>query len=319
MGKHERELIEKAEKIIIKILSQKISEADEKNRWFVHACYLAGTIHANFPKFDSVSHLGNRYDDTGDILLVSKGKKFFLEIKMSGTKKGIGTMANISQDALTDNHLFDGNIKSWSEFRENKKHDRWVNIYLNKYDNYPKNIFNVKNPAKKQEEKAEYLRKLSREGNKSAKVILDDIQKRDRKEKIDYLRYLGVKKQRPEMIKRFFILIALGVHKQEALKNLINKKNLLREIQNLLVYYANSHKGEIIIRREDVGKRITKIVGKYSDFKIIFPDDRTHCKIIGVKGKIRDPLLQVVYHWKNIAQGIKTPCLNIFDLTKKTD
>jgi len=52
-----------------------------------------------------------------------------------------------------------------------------------------------------------------------------------------------------------------------------------------------------------------------SDFKIIFPKGLTHCKIIGIKGEVSRPLLQIVFHWKNIAQGIKTPCLNIFDLT----
>lgn len=319
MGKHERELIEKAEKIIIKILSQKISEIDKKNRWFVHACYLAGTIHANFPKFDSISHLGNRYDNIGDILLISGGKKFFLEIKMSDTKAGIGTMANISQNALTDNHLFKGNIKSWSDFRVDKKHDKWVNNYLDQYSNYPKIILSIKNPTKKKEEKARYLRKLSKKGNKKAKVILGNIQKKDKKEKIDYLNYLFVQKQQPEIIKNFLILTILGIHNQKILKDLINKDNLLKEIQNLIIYYANLNKGRVLIRKEDIGKRITEILKNYSDFKIVFPRGLTHCKIVGINGKISKSLLRIVFHWKNIAQGIKTPCLNIFDLSAKTD
>jgi len=54
-----------------------------------------------------------------------------------------------------------------------------------------------------------------------------------------------------------------------------------------------------------------------NDFKIIFPDNKTHCKIVGIGGNSVEPLLQIVFHWKNIAQGIKTPCLNIFDLTAR--
>ena len=320
MGKHERALIEQAEKIIVKILTaEKISKVDEKNRWFLHACYIAGRIKKDFPKIDSVSHLGNRYDNIGDILLISGGNKFFLETKMSDTKAGIGTMANISQNALIDNHLFRGAVKSWSEFRKDKNHDIWVNNELDKYNNYPKTITNIKNPVERKEEKAEYLRRLSKKGNRGAKSILEGIQRRDKKEKIDYLRYLSIQKQRLEIVKRFFFLIALGIHKQEILNTLINKKDLLKEIQNLIVYYANIYKGQIIVRKEVAGKRISKILKKYSNFRIIFPEGLTHCKIVGIKEKLQKPLLQIVFHWKNIAQGIKTPCLNIFDLTTLTD
>jgi len=320
MGKHERALIEKAEKIIVKILkSRRVSEAETKNHWFIHAYSVAEKIHTDFPKIESVSHLGNRYDNTGDILLISKGKKFFLEIKMSDTKAGVGTMANISQNALTDNRLFKGNVESWSEFRKDKKHDIWVNNYLDRYSDYPKIITGIRNPAKRKEEKARYLRKLREKGNKKAKIILDSIHKKDKKEKIDYLRYLSAQKQRPEIIKKFFVLIALGIHNQKILNDLMKNKELLREVQNLIVYYANTYKGDIVVKKEDVGEMITKILKKYSEFKIIFPKGLTHCKIVAVRGKIGESLLQIVFHWKNIAQGIKTPCLNIFDLTNKID
>jgi len=97
----------------------------------------------------------------------------------------------------------------------------------------------------------------------------------------------------------------------------VKKDNFFQEIQNLFVYYSNFYKGKIIIRNEDVGKRIKKILRKYPDFQIIFPKGLTHCKIVGIKNGVPTSLLQIVFHWKNIAQGIKTPCLNIFDLTDK--
>ena len=320
MGKHERQLIEKAEKIIVKILkAKKLNDSDKKNHWINHAIAIAKELRKDFKKIDSVKHLGNRYDNTGDISLISKGKKFFLEIKMSDKKAGIGTMANISQNALTDNYLFEGNIESWSEFRENKKHDIWVNNFLDRYNNYPKIITRIRNTVKKKEEKARYLRELSKKGNKKAKTILDSIQKKDKEEKIDYLCYLNAQKQRTEIIKRFFILTALGIHNQKIVNDLINNKEVLKETQNLIVYYANIYKGNIVTKKENVGERVAKIIKKYSKFKIIFPKDLTHCKIIGIRGKISESLLQIVFHWKNIAQGIKTPCLNIFDLTNKID
>ena len=138
MGKHERELIEEAEKIIVKVLnSRKINSNDRKNRWFYHVSAIAEKIKKDFPNLKKARHLGNRYNNTGDILVFSGGKSFFIEIKMSDTKAGVGTKANISQDALTENYLFSDNIKSWSEFRKDKKHEKWVDDYLNSFLKYP--------------------------------------------------------------------------------------------------------------------------------------------------------------------------------------
>ena len=314
MGKHERQLIEEAEKIIEKILnSNPLTSNDKKNRWFFHALQVAKQIKKDFTNISSAKHLGNRYDNTGDMLIISNGEKIFIEIKMSDTKSGIGTRANINQDALTENYLFVGEVKSWSGFRKEKNHDKWVDDYLDKFSRSPQKILKISNLITQREEKARYLRNLKR--NKKSKDILKNIQKRDREEKLEYLNYLSVQKQDAEMIKGFFILITLGINTKEPLVDLIKEKNFFKEVQNLFIYYANYHKGKVIVRREDTGERVNKIISKYSDFKIVFPKGLTHCKIAGIRGSKSEPLLQIVLHWKNIAQGIKTPCLNIFDLT----
>ena len=121
--------------------------------------------------------------------------------------------------------------------------------------------------------------------------------------------------QKNFFIKRFFILIILGIHRKEEMEDLIKKDNFFEEAQNLFMYYGNSYKGKIFVRQENVGERIRKILKEYGSFKIVFPDGLTHCKIVGIKNGLAKPLLQIVLLWKNIAQGIKTPCLNIFDLT----
>ena len=117
------------------------------------------------------------------------------------------------------------------------------------------------------------------------------------------------------MIKRFFILLEMGIHKDEEIRDLIVKDDFFQEIQNLYVYYVNYDGKGILIRKEDIGNKIQREIKKFSDFKIIFPKLKTHCKIISITKKGDIPLLQIVYHWKNVSQGIKTPCLNIFDLT----
>lgn len=315
MGKHERQQIEEAEKSIVKLLnSQKINDLDRKNRWFNHASTIAEKIKKDFPNFEKARHLGNRYDNTGDILVVSAGKTFFVEVKMSDTKAGIGTKANISQDALTENCLFAGNVKSWSAFREDKKHEQWVDSYLGSFLKYPEKILKITNFTLQREEKGRYLRNLKKKGNKRATEILNKIHERDRKEKIEYLNYLKGQKQQEEMIKRFFILITLGVHVGGALEDLIKNDNFFQEVKNLFVYYSNISRGRVTVRREDAGDKVKKIIGNFSSFKITFPNDVSHCKIVGIKNGNEHPLLQIVFHWKNIAQGIKTPCLNIFDL-----
>lgn len=320
MGKHERQSIKTAEKIIVKILgSEKISSSDTKNRWFKHAFFIAKEIRKDFTKITLTRHLGNRYDNTGDVLIISNGKDILIEVKMSDTKLGVGTKANISQNALTENYLFSGNIKSWSEFRKEKKHDEWVNDYLNQFTNYPSKICKITNPILQKEEKARYLRDLKKRRNKIATGILNLIRDKDRGEKIEYLAYLGVQKQRKDMIRKFLVLIILGVHKKEVIQKLIQKDNFFHEIKNLIVYYGNLDKGKILVRKEDVGKRIKKILKEYSEFEIIFPKKLTHCKLVGVKGGKTRSLLQIVLHWKNIAQGIKTPCLNIFDEASNTN
>ena len=139
----------------------------------------------------------------------------------------------------------------------------------------------------------------------------------DKTEKIEYLNYLKEQKQLSEMIKRFFVLIKLGVHRKDELRELIKDKNFLAHAENLLVYYSNSYEGKIVIYKENVGKKIKEILEKLNDFKIIFPEGLTHCKLVGFRDNSSKPLLQIVFHWKNIAQGIMTPCLNIFDLAAR--
>ena len=316
MGKHERQSIKGAEKTIVKILGSKnLNSSDTKNRWFKHAFFIAKKIGKDFTKITFARHLGNRYDNTGDILTISNGKEILIEVKMSDTKLGVGTKANISQNALTENYLFSGNIKSWSKFREEKQHDKWVNDYLGRYTKYPLKIYKITNLILQKEAKARHLRDLKKKRNKIATDILGLIREKDRREKIEYLAYLDVQKQRKDMIKRFLILIILGIHKKEVIQKLIQKDNFFQEVKDLIVYYGNLDKGKIIVRKEDVGEKIKKILKEYSEFEIIFPKELTHCKLVGVRGGKTKSLLQIVLHWKNIAQGIKTPCLNIFDLT----
>ena len=256
--------------------------------------------------------MGNRYDNAGDIKIISRGKEFFAEIKMSDTKLGKGTKANISQNALTENYLFRGNPKSWSDFRKDKKHQNWVISLLNQFVEYPNKILSIKNSTQQIEEKARYLRKLKKR-NSLARNILNNIKERDKAEKIEYLNYLERQKQDEEMIQKFYVLIMLGVHDMDVLKTLIKDDQTFHNVENLTVYYSNVLNKEISTKKENIGANLNKILGRFNRLKIVFIKDSTSCKIIGIGKDSVKPLLRISLHWKNIAQGIKTPCLNIFE------
>ncbi len=319
MGKHERKSIEEAEIIVVKLLNNKnLSKSDLKNHWLKHVQSIVQQIKKDFSNITSARHLGNDYTIIGDISFISNGREIIIEVKMSDKKTGLGTKANISQDALTENKLFESGIDSWSEFRDKKQHDLWVMKYLNEFKQYPSKITDIENFQKSKEEKGRYLRKIKRKDNTAAN-ILNDIKKKDREEKEEYLLYLSKQKQIPENIRRFLSLIILGIHKKEEMSALINSDTFIEKAQKLILYYGNLSGDEVIVSTQDVGNSLKKILSKFKYFKINFSPDITHCKLVGVDNKENTiPLLQIVLHWKNIAQGIKTPCLNIFDLYSKS-
>ncbi len=274
MGKHERNIIETAEKIIVKILNKKkINANDETNHWYDCAVAIANQILADYPDLKSAKHLGNRYDNIGDILLKLPGSELYLEIKISDTKSGKGTRANISQDALTENKLFVGRVVSWSDFRKSWQHDQWVDDELNFFKKYPKKILDKKPNF---EEKARYLR------DKKITKILSKIREKDRKEKIEYLNYLSRQEQNPEMLKRFYILLMLGIHKKENLFDLINRNDFFQQAKNLIIYYGNKYKTGVAARKENAGERINNLLKGSFVFKLIFPPAVTYCKVVKV-------------------------------------
>ncbi|MFA7654350.1 MAG: hypothetical protein WCX97_04965 [Candidatus Magasanikbacteria bacterium] len=315
MGKHERGEIKKAEKIIVKILNEEpVTSVDRENLWFSHVVKIAETLVHNYPNIILATHLGDTYENAGDISLkLDNNKTVVIEVKMSETKTGVGTKANMGQDSLTKFGLFIGNVISWSQFRESKKHTVWVRRYLNIFKNYPSNFKKISTIQKLIETQARYLRD---NGNEE---ILTKIQERDRSEKIKYLKYLKQQKQNCENIKKFYILLMLGIHKEESISDLIKRDNLVSELENLIVYYSNFNAGNVVVTTEDVGGRIVDLV-KNSVFEIEFPSRNTHCLVVRRKQSDKiEKLLQIAFHWKNVAQGIQTPCLNIFDLHSKSN
>jgi len=327
MGKYERGDIFIAEQIVDKLLNGvDVPEKLRRHKLFSHAEALAERIKRDFPNIRKSYHVGNIYGTSlGNIKLeLLDGRSVFLEIKfLSG---GTGTRANIGQDSLTKFGLFEGkNILSWKAFREKKSHEIWVEEKLDEFMNYPPSYKTIY-------EKASYLKSvLNTRGGESAEraanrvlsdqtlpgekalaaKIVKEIVNRDHEEKLEYIEYLETLKQNHENIKKFLYLILAGVHTERHLRVMWNKP--LSEILEVLgheycVYYI--FKVSLRVTVEDLTKKLRNLMDndtfisfRKADALISFKDERI--------GEV--PILRIVFHWKNIFQGIKTPCLNVFD------
>ncbi|MEJ2250877.1 MAG: hypothetical protein P8Y70_13140 [Candidatus Lokiarchaeota archaeon] len=333
MGKHERQEIEDAENIVVKLLNKrKIHEEDRHNKWYEHSLALSEKIQIDFPDLERAEHIGNIYGkkEIGDIKLKNKNSNelWYLELKMSETKSGKGTLANISQNALTTSNLFIGNnILSWYEFR--KKHNFRGEILedLNNY-NYP---LKVEKGTERQQiiKKAAYLKKeffritklksttnlssiitnfLNNKETKDIALIIYNIIEKAKENKIKYLDYLKKFKQNSENIKKFVIAMLIGYHTQDQLKTVLEipYEKIFEIINYYSVYYTNEVNGNIEISRDNLGQEVRDLID--SEIKVNIPKNQTNCLIEsnGVS------ILRIVFHWKNKFQGIQTPCLNIF-------
>ena len=332
MGKHERLEIENAEKIVVDLLNnQKVIEEQKKNKWFPHALKLKKVIIKNFGNIESSEHIGNTYSggEIGDIKILTENNKnwIYIELKMSESKKGKGTLANISQDALTNSNLFKSrDIYSWSKFRRVNDFDKLILDELNQYTKYPNNL-NKGSINQQKIKKGVFLKKeflhftkkkrnianfvcdyVKTPGISDVASIICSIINYAKEDKINYLNYLRKFEQNPEFIKKFIIAMLIGYHTQNQIKYILELPydDILKILDTYYVYYTNERNGNVIVSTDNLGKEIQNIIK--SDVKITFLKDKTNCIIqSGTKN-----VLRVVFHWKNKFQGIETPCLNIF-------
>jgi len=329
VGKYERKDIFIAENILNELLNGfDVPENTKGHKYVPHMKVLAKRIKRDFPNIRRSHHVGNIYGTSlGNMKLeLLDGEVVFLEIKI--LSQGSGTRANISQDTLTNFSLFEGkNIFSWKAFREKNSHNERLNKELNKFINYPSDVGTIY-------QKASYLKGLlktrggestesaakrvlsvptsSRENALAARIVIE-IMREARAEKVEYIEYLKTLKQNHENIKKFLFLILAGGHTKQYLKENWNKS--LSEIlevlgQEYLVYYI--YKNTLRVKLENLTKKLRNLIDK--DIFISSRKGQTNVLISFIDKRGDEvPILRIVFHWKNIFQGIKTPCLNIFD------
>lgn len=330
MGKFERGEAEKLERDVVGILNgQNLKE--------VHRCAksLATLLKRDFPGIIGAEFIGRSYEEPGDVKLRLKdGNVVYVELKL--LTAGKGTRANIGQNALTEFGLFTGDaVVSWQYFRKEKGFDEKVLKLLRSYNYYDRSAL-AKYKGNEKVKKAMYLRdplkprpgeavEKAVERNKNnqdprvseAARVVGEILKLAREDKLDYINYLKGLQQNRDNIKKFSILILLGIHKEDVMKSFMSLFNrLIEKLKEGSFIYRTYYvyKSSCRVEAEDLTRLITKLL-RADDYRIAFPQGETNVII-----EFKDPdtgcwdkLLRIVFHWKNVFQGIATPCLNIFD------
>lgn len=272
-------------------------------------------IKAKYPKIKEAIHIGNEYGkDIGDVKLIMEDHSVrYLELKASESASGHGTLANISQNSITEyGLLFDreGNkIKNWQDFRDQNGFKLQVEKILDEYDyghklNFEKKARYIKNKAESGDDKAAQIKK---------RIIL--IANNDKKEYIRYLRYFSSNED--NIIKFVFCLIN-GLHNMRLIKKLITTETITQirdRYDELITFYANIVGVKIEVTEQK--SKMKELLRDYHNFRIKFPDPgeiRNTCHIVcnHKTSKKEICLINFVFNWKNIFQGIKTPCLNVF-------
>lgn len=328
MGKFERGEAESLELGLVDLLNNR-----SRSRYHHNCLYsVFRKIKADIPGISKAQFIGRNYNEPGDIKVLTRDNKIiYIELKL--VESGKGTRANISQDTPTELDLLSdpkGYTLSWSRYRAKNNFDDHVKDELNKFKKYPPHILTKEeramylkdkyirpDPGGSIERKAKEILQSSKDPDKrSAAQIVLNILELARQDKLGYIQYLKGLNQNSDKIKKFTLLLLLGFHKTSVLKEAINRFNyIINSLRsgnfNYRTYYVIKRDCKVFV--EDLSCWIPKFIN--FNFKILFPQDET-CVIIAYSeqgGTTYLPILRIVFHWKNIFQGIKTPCLNVFD------
>lgn len=315
MGKYERRDIELMEKSVARILNCQKSLIDQNDKWYRHLLAFVNYIKKNFPNLKKAEYIGNKYGSSrGDIKIYfgNQGEEF-IELKASESEKGKNTLANISQNAVTVYGLIKGkNILSWSEFRNLNDFEKKVKALLNRYS-YPRpfDLFT----------KARFIRKKVNMNDLKAIKIKKSIFKLAKQDKKAYIKYIEKFPVNEESIKKFIFCLVNGIHTGRDILSFTKNVDLefFKKQRDLITtLYGNVINDKIIITKAK--NKIGALLNNYENFHFSFPAESgdnvytyLSCQKLDTKEDIK--IIGLVFHWKNIFQGIKTPCINVF-LTK---
>ncbi|MBP1923859.1 hypothetical protein J2751_002905 [Halorubrum alkaliphilum] len=330
MGKHERAQAKATEQAVVALLQGRDVPAEVREKAYIDMAHrLAKHIRGDFPGLQNPRHIGNSYDSIGDVAVTTaSGDEVYIELKV--VKQGTGTLSNISQNSLTIFDLVDG-VESWKAFRKAQNHGDWVDSKLDQFS-YPDDLKGNNGTVSRRRNKAGHLKETI--GYESSKDTMDAVRRvendpnatqdqqlaasitrsiieRDRKEKISYVQKLQQASQNPSNIKKFSLLLLLGVHKKKHLEQYwdIPLDELESAVENYRIYYGRRKTNSV--EAKDPSSFLTDLVDR--DFRIQFNDDQTSVRIVVSDSDEERLFLRASLHWGRKFQGIDNARLNVFE------
>jgi len=296
MGKSERPISDEFEICLTAKLNneQFITENVDRN----HIDLTANFISNHYKNILNATWTGYQFNNIGDIA-ISKTDNTTHYIEVKYVKGGRGTSANISQDGLTGYNIF--KAMPWSLFREKQnQYENTIKI-INNYEQVEFNSY---------DEFVCYCRNKREDLNFGP--ILKSIKKYANEEKKNYKQYLQNSEINYSELKLF---IKNLFYRRNSEKTYIYDFNKFEK--NFDVFYINRNTGEVIL--ENNQKDFDFIDDENSEAFVSFVP-KTAYIIIGLLNKITQTkrnFYKICFNWKNVGQGIASPCLHVFDCRNK--
>lgn len=249
----------------------------------------------------AIEYTGSEYLKIGDLRLSGniRGKRV---VRVYELKFGKDTLANIGENSLTDvgGLGFFKDVLSWKDYRSRYGFDSKVKRELLRIN---KNVLEMNNS-----QVANFVRRVKKEigVEKNCEIKIDQILNNSSNFPVQIV-------LKAEVLKN--IIQAANQNKEKYIKYLRSKSRFI-DIKKLRQFYYQLSLG-VTPNKEDLEeyeyyyltpdgvKHVSKI--KRLKLKVLF--GKQHILIHGPEFD-----LKIVFHWKNVMQGIQTPCLNIFKI-----
>lgn len=238
-------------------------------------------------KIKTLEYAANSHEDVGDFIIIYTDEtKSYIEIKYL-TTDGSGTLANIGPEWVKNYNLCKG-IISFNDFNKKISWFDYVRSKLLEYDC----SFEV-GTKKELKDSAEELKENSNLGDEFASKIKAEISEMSKIRKIEYLSYLSSLQLDEENLRKFTIDMLEGRHSRKQ----------RQKSDKAIPIYINYKKNSIVISNKKIDDEFV------SGLHIVYDKNLTNFKINNINN---ETVLTVCLHWKNVFQGIATPCFNIF-------
>lgn len=302
LGKYERGVIREAEISVVNLLNGGADSLPASHAWYGHDRLLARALAEDFD-VERAEHGGDSYRDKGDIRLTVQQirEPVLVEAKFSDGK-GLGTGANISQNALT-NYGVVLDSPSWSEWR--RAHD---------YESQMSSILDQFAPARAGrniEAKGRIVRDalpLVAAANVWAERLRFAYE--DRR---GYLNELATHAINEKRLREFTLALFMGAHTATEIEELFARGLPTKPDEvpaRYYVYYTNRTDTGLVVRRH-TPETVAEVLEVFN-YRLAIDSAEWTGRIVGQQGGAQVEMLRFVLHWKNVGIGIKTPCINVF-------